>query len=238
MHNVCMAKTFVVIGDTHFPFTNLNTLYGKGGVIEAIKNLKPDYVIQVGDLYDFYSWGKWPYKRDIFTPKEEIERGREMAVEMWQRIKKVAPRKCKLYQLKGNHDERPAKQLISRFPEIFSVMRDPIHDLFVFDGVSTHREERDPLIIDEIMFMHGFRSRLGSHCIHNHMSTVCGHSHTGGCVYVRRGNKVIWELNAGFAGDENSGPLSYTRNRAVSRWTQGFAIIDQYGPRFVALENK
>jgi predicted phosphodiesterase len=233
-----MGKTFVIIGDTHFPFTNLNTLYGKGGVIDTIKKIKPDYVVQMGDLYDMYSFSKFPYKRDVMTPRQELEAGRKMAEEMWAKVKKAAgPWKCKCIQLKGNHDERPAKRLLENLPELFPVMSDPMHELFVFKGVCTQQAERDGFVLDGIMFMHGFRSKLGDHASHNHMPTVTGHSHRGGVVYLRKGNETIWELNAGFCADEFSVPLSYTRQRTISTWTQGFGIIDSMGPRFVSMPN-
>lgn len=234
-----MAKTFVIIGDTHFPFTNTNTLYGKGGVIDTIKKIKPDYVVQVGDLYDLYSWSKFPHKRDLYTPRQEIEEGRRMAEEMWAKVRKAAhPWKCKFIQLKGNHDERPTKRLMEKIPSLFSVMSDPLHELFVFKGVQTQPSEREDLIIDGIVFMHGFRGKLGDHARVNGLPTVCGHSHRGGAVFIRHGDRTIWELNAGFCADELSCPMSYTRQRTLSTWTQGFGVIDEYGPRFVPMPNK
>jgi len=233
-----MGKTFVVIGDTHFPFTNENTLYGPGGVVETVKKMKPDYVIQVGDLYDMYSWSKFPFKRDLYTPRQEIEEGRKQAQKMWSRIQKASGVwKCKHYQLRGNHDERPVKRLMEKSPEFLHLMSDPLDDLFKFKGVHTQPSEREELVLEGIMFMHGYRSKLGDHCRHNCMSTVTGHSHRGGTVFLRHGDKTIWELNAGFCADESSTPMSYTRQRHVSTWTQGFGIIDEHGPRFVPLEN-
>lgn len=114
-----------------------------------------------------------------------------------------------------------------------------IHDeLFSFKGVTTQPSERDELILEGILFMHGFRSKLGDHVYHNQLSTVVGHSHQGGCAYVRKGNKTLWELNCGFIGDPDSVPMSYTRQRTISRWTQGYGIIDKFGPRFVPLSNE
>jgi len=206
--------------------------------VETVKRLKPDYVIQIGDLYDMYSWSKFPFKRDLYTPKDELARGREMAEEMWTRLRKAAgPWKCKFIQMKGNHDERPTKRLLEKAPEFMSLMDDPLHELFKFKGVSTQREERDDFVLDGIVFMHGFRSKLGDHARHNGMSTVVGHSHRGGSIFLRLGAKTIWELNAGFCGDEHSVPMSYTRQTRTSTWTQGFAVVDEHGPRFIPLEN-
>jgi hypothetical protein len=109
--------------------------------------------------------------------------------------------------------------------------------LFEFPGVKTQDSQRAELVLDGIMFMHGYRSKAGDHANHNNLSTVCGHSHRGSVSFLRRGDEVIWELNCGFLGDPSSVPLSYTRQRTVSNWTQGFGVIDKQGPRFIPLPN-
>lgn len=230
-----MAKSFICIGDAHFPFVQKELLYGRNGIVALIRQIKPDYVIQMGDLYDMYSWSKFPFKRDVFTPEAELGVGRQMAEEMWSRIRKASP-KSKCHQLIGNHDERPAKRLLERNPE-FLTLYDGVRDkLFNFDGVTTQPNERQELVLDGIMFLHGYRSRLGDHARHNHMPTVCGHSHTGGVCYLRQGTRTIWELNSGYIADPTSTPMSYTRQRTISHWTHGVGLIDKWGPRFIPLD--
>ena len=230
-----MAKSFVCIGDCHFPFVEESVLYGKGGIISIIKAMQPNYVIQMGDLYDMYSWSKFPFKRDVFTPEAEIGVGREMAEEMWKQVKRASP-KSKCHQLIGNHDERPAKRLLEKSPEFMSFYDSMHNKLFNFTGIKTQDSHRDELVIDGIMFLHGYRSKLGDHARHNHMPTVCGHSHTGGVVYLRKGDQIIWELNSGYCGDPHSTPMSYTRQRTISHWTHGVGVVDKYGPRFIPIE--
>ncbi len=106
--------------------------------------------------------------------------------------------------------------------------------LWEFDGVTTMGSERDELIIDGILYMHGFRKH-GDHVKYNLMSTVCGHSHTGGVVFHPIKGKTLFELNAGYLGDPKSAALSYTRQSKISKWTLGLGYIDDYGPRFVPL---
>ena len=231
-----MSKTFICIGDAHFPFVNRDSLYGRNGIITAIKELKPHYVIQLGDLYDFYSWSKFPFKRDVLTPESEIKIGRENAEYMWKRVQKASP-KSKCFQIRGNHDERPIKRLLERSPEMHSIYQSAHDQLFDFPKVEAIGDDRENLILHNIRFMHGFRSKLGDHAKHNAMSTVCGHSHTGGCQFLRVGDRTIWELNVGYIADPRSVPMSYTRQRTVSKWTQGFGIIDNKGPRFIPLKN-
>lgn len=218
----------------HLPFVCWENVEA---IIKFIRKVRPTYIIQIGDLYDFFSWTRYPFKRDVYTPEAEIGLGREMAEDFWSRAINASAN-TKRYQLKGNHDDRPYKRLTEKCPELFSIARGAIDKLFHFDGVETIGSSRDELILEEIVFMHGFRPNLGDHAKHNRLSTVCGHSHLGGCVSVRQGDSTIWELNCGFVGDEYSEPLSYTHQRRFSKWTQGFGYIDEFGPRFISLQNR
>lgn len=230
----CMAQPprIVVLGDLHAPFHHHGAL---NFALQVIKQIKPNYVIQIGDLYDFYSFGRFPRSLNIITPKDEIDRGRLACEDMWHRIHRIAPR-AKKFQLKGNHDERPIKKLFIQAPELESIIS--VRDLFEFPSVETINSERDELFIGKICFMHGFRSKLGDHAKNNGRSTVCGHSHQGGCVFFRIGNHILWELNAGYLADPNTGPLSYTRQRRISHWTHGVGIIDDLGPQFAPYTGK
>jgi len=204
-------------------------------IINFIRKIKPKYVIQIGDLYDFFAWAKWPRKREIYTAEAEVEMARDMAEDFWRSVTNASKR-SKRFQIRGNHDERPYKRIAEKLPE-FTLLSKHIDELFDFPGVESTQSQRDEIILGDKVFMHGYRAKLGDHARHNGMSTICGHSHLGGCVNIRLGNRTIWELNAGFVADESSVPLSYTDQRKFSRWTQGFGYIDQYGPRFIPLPN-
>lgn len=224
-----MPLRIIAIPDMHAPFhsrSGLRQLY------KAAEDLAPTHVIQLGDLYDFYSFSRYPRSLNLLTPKQEIEDARNSALAFWITMKAIAPR-AKRYQLLGNHDSRVEKKISSLFPEAESLIN--AHAMFEFKGVETMESERQELVIEDILFQHGFRSKLGDHARHNSMKTVCGHSHRGGVVYQRLGDKVIWELNAGHLVDETRKPFMYTPQRLMATWTMGFGIIDQYGPRFVAL---
>lgn len=220
-----MKKRILVIGDCHFPFASskLSRLY------DVAESLEPTHIVQVGDLYDMFSFSKYPRTQNVMTPKQELERGMKMARTMWAKLTFILP-DAKCYQLLGNHDIRPLKRVIESAPEAETLL--DFSSLFRFDGVTTMKSDRDELIIDDILFMHGYR-RHGDHMKHNNMTTVCGHSHHGGVVFSRHGKKIIYELNAGFLAEESSKPLSYGQQRKISRWTLGCGFIDEWGPRFI-----
>lgn len=223
-------STILVIGDTHFPFVNKDCL-------EAIyafnKKIKPDYIVQVGDLYDLFAHSKFPRSHNIYKPEEEEQLGRKAACEMWERL--ISDNKnAKCFQLWGNHDLRPAKRVLESLPTMEHVVKEYYKQLMTFSGVTTIEDYRQELIIDGIVFHHGYRSQLGSHRDYVLRNFVCGHSHKGGVVYKRLRDEVIWELNAGFVGDADSKVLAYTAQK-IHDQTLGWGFIDEYGPRFIPL---
>lgn len=226
-----MSKSILVVGDAHFPFANTGSLRR---IAELATQLKPHIIVQIGDLLDLFSFSKFPRSLNVMTPKKELELGQKMAYQMWENLRRASPR-SKYFQLLGNHDERPIKRLLEKTPELESLLN--IKAIYEFPHVETMHSERDELIIGDILFMHGFRKH-GDHVKHNGMNTVCGHSHRGGVVYQRLGNKTLWELNAGYVALEDSVPLGYTKQRRISTWTQGVAVIDALGPRFIPFKNR
>lgn len=226
-----MAKPRILIaGDCHFPWASRP---GLKKFYDLAKALDPTHIIQIGDLFDCYSFSRFPRSLNVMTPKQEIEQARSDAMQFWLTLRAIAP-KAKKHQLLGNHDSRIDKQIISMFPAGESLISP--WSMFEFKGVITQESERDELFIEDICFQHGFRSRLGDHARHNSMSTVTGHSHRGGCVFFRLGDKTIYEINAGHLADERANALSYTRQRLISSWTIGAGVIDEFGPRFISFQ--
>jgi predicted phosphodiesterase len=235
-----VGKTFAVcIGDTHFPFTNQRNMKA---IYKAIAELQPTYVIQLGDLLDQFTTSRWSPTRNYITPEVEFSRGQAMAATMWKTIQKASP-KSKCYQIKGNHDDRAKKKIMSVAPELEHLL--DVDSLYQFEGVTTSKDERDGLVLNGILFMHGFRSKLGDHARHAHMPVVCGHTHRGGTAFLRLGAETIWELNCGYtAGGRNAGncpALSYSKQRHIATTTQGYGVITYIGkalvPMFVPLPN-
>lgn len=228
------AKRILAIGDVHLPFMDRGKFRR---LIDLIPELKPDAIVQMGDLYDMFSQGRWASTRDLMTPKQEITDGRVMAEDMWRLLQRAAPN-AECYQIKGNHDDRPKKRLLEKAPEILALI--DMDHLWKFENVKTLADSREELFIDGVCFIHGYRSKLGDHARYNQCRTVCGHSHTGGVTYLKIRGKgdgetaVIWELNAGYLGDETEIPFKYTMQK-FNKWTHGFGWIDELGPRFCPL---
>lgn len=239
---VCLSKPnkekVLILGDTHFPWINVEALSAIYQYIE--RNTDISTVIQLGDLYDMYSWAKFPRSHLLFNPEEEISVGRKMAEEMWATIQRMLPH-ARCVQILGNHDIRPIKKCLELAPELEPFLQ--FKQFFSFEKVELIDDPRQPFELDGVFYMHGHLSGLGTHARKYLRSVVCGHTHRGGVVTIPMGvngsdgsesPRTIFECNAGYLGDPKSRPMGYTPTK-INEWTPGFAVIDEWGPRFIPL---
>lgn len=220
-----------IFGDMHFPWVDREALRLS---IKALKSYSPDYVVQIGDLYDYFSCTRFARSHNVYTPRAEIQRARAMANEFWDRVYNACP-KAKLYQISGNHDMRPAKKILESAPELEDAVEMFRKKLFTFDGVHSIYNQREELRIDDVIYIHGHHSRLGAHMMELHENVVCGHTHKGGSIHHPWGGSVKFELNAGFLADRHAPALRYTMYKKFSKWTLGFGKVDEHGGRFCPL---
>lgn len=224
-----MRERILCIGDVHAPFVSKPTV---SRILSLCDELQPTVIVQIGDLYDFYSFSKFPKSMNLMTPNQEIQDGRVVAEQLWEELHKRA-KKAKKYQIKGNHDTRISKRVIEKFPELELFVS--LNHLWEFPNVKTIQDEREELEIEGIIFQHGYRSKLGDHMAHNHRNTCVGHSHRGGVALKPIDGKVLWELNCGYIADPFHKALMYRQQIKFFNWTHGVGFIDKYGPRFISL---
>lgn len=224
-----LMNKILILGDIHFPFHNKKAL---AKVLSEVKRIKPTHVVQIGDLYDQYSFSRFT-RKNLQTPEEELRESRNAGISLWNSVHKNAPN-AKRYQILGNHDVRLIKRAEEKIPEAQTLIRKSVYELYKFKGVKTIYDDRQELVIGDVTFIHGYRSKLGDHMRFNRSNTVVGHSHTGGVVFEQQAGRIIWELNAGYLADETAEPLRY-RPQTTSKWTLGYGLVDEKGPRFIAL---
>lgn len=226
-HSICP------IGDDHFPFCHKPS---GSLILDFIEAKKPDIVVKLGDTYDMSSFSRFA-PRLTLSGREELIMGRQGAEEHWWSIKKLVPH-AKCFQLKGNHDIRPILRLWEHNKDIGALVDGVFDKYWHFDGVETIDDPADELIIDDILFTHGHRTKIGDHLksiqyMHN---VVTGHLHRGGTVFERVGalkGMTRWELNAGYWGDPFHKALLYRPMKKYFTWTQGIGWIENRWPQFV-----
>ncbi len=225
--------SIVVLGDLHFPFHSSKALKE---TLYAIKHEKPKYIVQIGDLYDQYSFSRFT-RKNLLLPERELSLARRDALGMWKQIKESVP-EAKRIQILGNHDLRLIKRAQERLPEAQELVTESMMELYRFKGVQTIEDDRDVYKIGNIAFHHGYLSKLGDHMRYQGRSIVVGHSHTGGVVFEQRNGETLFELNAGYLADETAEPLRY-RPTKTSKWTLGFGLITFRGktacPAFIPI---
>jgi hypothetical protein len=190
--------------------------------------------VQVGDLMDRYSHSRFPRSHNVYRPEQEDELARKGAEEMWAEVRKAAPR-ASLFQLLGNHDLRPLKQVLAAYPQMEKWAEKMLAESMTFEGVKTLHDPREELKLPgNVDVIHGYLGRLGDHRNYTLTNVVHGHTHTGGVVFRQVAGRVLWELDCGLAGDMESKALSYTPQKSTKH-TLGWGFLDEYGPRFIPL---
>lgn len=228
-----------IFGDLHFPFVDRQKLKD---AIRLFARKKIAVAVQIGDLHDMFSHGKYPRSRNTYSPNSEISLAYEMACEFWSEVKKQCG-DIQLFQLLGNHDVRPLKRILELYPEGEIFLDEAFNKWFMFDGVETltsdkqelfliDRKRSDPL--GQLCFMHGYSSRPGFHRDYNVCNTILGHTHTGGTWFRNTRFGQMFELNAGYLADVSSKALSY-RSQKLSKSTTGVGLIEEWAPSFIPL---
>lgn len=220
----------LAIPDCHFPFHDQDAL---SLVYAYIEKLHPTVIVQLGDLYDMYSFSKFPRSHDIMTPKEELAEGRMAAESMWRNCRSASSKTTRLIQLFGNHDVRPMLRIQEKYPEIASLM--DLNHLWQFNDVETIVDDRCKFTIDGIIYTHGFRSKLGDHMKFLGKSVVRGHSHRAGIVFLNQWQDTLFEMECGYIADDKTEPLKYTHTQQAT-WIKTVGFIDEFGPRIIPLK--
>lgn len=219
-------RKVLAIPDLHFPWHHQDTLTW---IYQVAQDKQPDVIIQLGDLYDMYSFSRFAKTCDLMTPKQELAEGRLGAATMWKYLKALCP-KAELYQIRGNHDVRPERAVIEKAPELESLLE--MKPIFDFPGVTTVMDTGTELEIDGVLYTHGHYTKLGDHMRYYLQPVVHGHTHRGGSIFTKIHGRVLWELDCGFASDETVVPMRYTPSRRTL-WSLGCGWIDDGGPRFM-----
>lgn len=224
-------RKVLALGDMHAPWHSARVV---NKVIDLATQWQPDVVVQVGDLYDFYFASRYPKSLNLYTPVEEVRRGRLATEDLWGRLRRRCPR-AKGFQLRGNHDTRLEDRVEEKCPEASFLLEFANHKgLWDFPGVTTIMDPREELEIDGVLYQHGHQ-KAGAHVRWNGQSTVVGHLHKSYTLWEegRRG-EPIFEFNVATIADLGAPVFQYTPQKRHKMMT-GVGLIEDGSPRFVPL---
>lgn len=220
----------IAFGDSHHPWGNL---YKHQKLCQIIKEEKPDYIIHLADLYDFFTLGPFPRNPNIITPERELTKGYIRAVEMWRSIKEASP-DSECIQLRGNHCKRLEHNMIKRFPEAISLVKD--EELWKFPGVKTLSSHRDFIEIDNVLYCHGWKTTK-AHRKHFNKSVVHGHLHTASLYMDQdytRGHIPFFAMSVGCMIDFHAKVFDYTESKHTN-WKHACGVVEDGYPRLILL---
>lgn len=146
---------------------------------------------------------------------------------MWERIQTIVP-KAKCYQLLGNHCVRVTKRIAERLPELADFFSH--QNLYKFKNVEVMKSDRDFLIIDGVVYTHGWLGKSIDHAKYFNKPTVHGHRHKP----TVETDGPLWSMDVGHIANENSIPLAYTAVK-YTRWRMACGTVQNKKPKLILL---
>jgi len=226
-----MAKYKICfLPDTHFPFHSKEAI---SKVFDLVERIKPDIIIQCGDLLDFFSQSRFPKKPlERMSASDEIADGLATAEEFWKVLGLKAP-KAKLIQLLGNHDVRPVKMIKEVAPSLTSFIS--LKQIYTFPKVELIDDYSDVVQIDGVAFHHGFKTKPLEHARHFESSACTGHTHRSWVHWEPINGKMRFDMSCGYLANPQHDALKY-RDTKIHKWVHGVGVINKGQPRFIAFD--
>lgn len=205
----------VIVGsDIHIPFQDNDAVES---FIKYCKEKKPEVIVLNGDVLDMFMLSKFT-KGEGRNPLEEVTMCRELLAS----VRNACPN-AEIYYVIGNHENRLEKYVLTKAPELASLIED------VFSIIKTEdfkiRGCASLTINDNFVCKHGtlLGNKSGLSAIKEmenaYMSGATGHTHRL-CKYIARksGRKFVW-IETGCLCDLNP---EYMVN---PNWQAGFAEL-------------
>lgn len=222
-------KRAVVIPDQHFPIHDSKAI---SVVLKAIKQIKPDIFINLGDVGEWETVSAWRYKGKKLPPLEyqlplidrEIEEVNVCLDAFDKVLNKVG---CyERYVCAGNHDE-----WLDAFVERYPYMNDyTFRKACKWDKRGyTYLRYNEPLKIGKVNFIHGAYVTMyhakkhleayGSNIVYGHVHDVQRHTLTK----LDSGTIGAWSM--GCLKDMRASQNKWLRGR-LHNWQHAFGIVD------------
>lgn len=211
----------LVIADLHIPYHDPVAVSTVFDYVEA-NYTKPDIVVILGDLLDFYKvsyFAKDPTKMSI---KDELDMGYTFLLGLRDEYPDA-----RIIYYEGNHEQRLNRYLMERASEVYELVEGLIEDKLHLDELQIEYVT-NPFRIGKLWHLHGHEKagRGGNpEYITNviwkyvHDNFIVGHFH-------RSQEKVFKSIDGTLYWGGAVGHLATTMDYAkLNNWTQGFAII-------------
>jgi len=217
-------------GDMHHPFQDEAV---EKDFIHAAKHQKPDHIVLLGDVVDFYNTSRYIKKGKAFNVQDEID----IAKEFLQRLRAAAPSSTQIWWTQGNHDERPEKYMARQCPELQYLRNMELPILMDLGKLNIHwYTANKELRLDKVLYLHGTRVRkhpgdsVQAHILEDyHCSVVMGHCHRSADISIRHNTEWFTGVETGCMCTDEAG-TDYVKK---PYWTRGFCFMSNGIPSLI-----
>jgi hypothetical protein len=212
------TERILIVPDAHFPFEDK---VAWALMLKAARGFKPDHVVVLGDLFDFYTVSFHP--KDP-TRKVNLEREIEAGSQALRDLEGLGAKRKTL--LGGNHEFRLQRYLMEKAPALYGMVKlDEILKLAERGWV--HVPYMDHVKIGSVFFSHEF----GAHGMNAHRSarqvmnasTAMGHSHRQALEYRSLADGSVC-VAAMFGHLIDLSTIDYCHRGQAMAWTLGFGV--------------
>jgi hypothetical protein len=217
----------ICLPDQHIPWVDWNAIKEISKVYHHYKRQKKKVcVVNLGDIIDAKAWSRYPKDTDDLSPQAEWD----AVILGMEKLHKLLPEQQLIL---GNHDTRA----VSRAFEV-GLPRQLVKTLaqaFDYEGWTWHAGPK-PLIIDNIVFMHGdeMTGTPGQRANRLGKSVVMGHSHKASIEYTCTFTHNVFGMQCGWVGDPDGMGARYASKHPVLCF-KGYAVIENGVPRLIPL---
>lgn len=213
----------LAIPDTHAPFMHPDAV---GFLSEVKSKYKPDKIIHLGDIADFYCASRFRKDSGVPSAGQELESCREQLRPLF----KLFPVATACY---GNHDRR----IIDRAMDA-GLPPSVVINVGKIIGAPSGWRWRNDTIIDGVIYEHGDPYSGSAAAVKaanaNGQNTVIGHIHAhAGINYTAHRRENMWAFNCGCLIDRSGYGFEYARKMAKP--VLGCGVIADGVPMFIPM---
>jgi hypothetical protein len=194
-------RRVLTISDLHAPYQHPDAL----DFLEHLKKqIKPDLVIQMGDLMDFHGISFHDSEPDLYSPGHELRMGQQFA----QSLEDIFP---DMYILGSNHGDLPLRR--AKAHGLPTALFRPYNDIY---GVGEDWKFVDDLLVEskdsKVYFAHGIIKDGLKLAKERGVCVVQGHFHTElNIKYASTPYNLIWSMQTGCLINHRSKAFKYNQ---------------------------
>lgn len=209
----------ILFADHHIPFGDKLCMET---ILSFADEFKPDFIIILGDLIDFYEISTF-----ITDPAKRDTNGEIKATKAFLEHLRSRYPDAEIYYKEGNHEYRLERFIIKNAAQIYSLISDLLTVKLNIEELKI-KYITEPFRIGKLWFLHGHEKPAGSYnpeyiCnvmwkyVHDHF--IVGHFHRQQKkIFKDIGGQTYWTASVGYS----AGALDYA---PLNQWTQGFISI-------------